>query len=89
LASIVLAGADTVTFLDFPAAADDEGTWRVGDAGTLRPEDFSVLFVVDGAEWKALAITWAGYEGEFIALATAMAPNPFHTITESYRYWLP
>jgi len=90
LASLVLADRDQVTFLDFPAVPGPEGdTWRVGDGGTFDPSGFGVLFVVNGPAERAIAVAWAGEEGEsLIFAATGPARDAFVPRVRDYRYWL-
>jgi hypothetical protein len=91
LASVALASADTVTWLDFHATfAGEDDAWRVGDMGVFHPEDFAVLFVVLGPRWRAIALTWAGEEGESIRLAAAAdEARTFEDVVTAYRYWVP
>jgi len=90
LASLVLADRDHMGFLDFPAVYGPEGdTWRVGDSGTLDPSGFSVLFVVNGPAERAIAVAWAGEEGEsLIFAAIGPARDAFVPQVRDYRYWL-
>jgi hypothetical protein len=91
LASIALAGADTIAFLDFPAQfRGDDDTWRVGDGGRFDAAAFSILFVQQGAGWSAIALTWAGEEGENIRLAaTTRRVDVLEDAVTDYRYWVP
>jgi hypothetical protein len=91
LASLVLADLDQMTFLDLPAVPGPEGdTWRVGDGGTFDPSGFSVFFVVNGPAERAIAVAWAGEEGEsLIFAATGSARDSFVPLVRDYRYWVP
>lgn len=91
LASIVLVGSQTAIFHDYPAEYRGEGhdLWRVEDAGALHPEDFRVLFVIEGQSFSAIGISWAGSEGESLSLAVAKDGQQFQQAQNGYRYWVP
>jgi hypothetical protein len=91
LASLVLTDRDQMSFLDFPAARGPEGdAWRVGDGGTFDPSGFGVLFVVNGPAERAIAVAWAGEEGESLVFAaTGPARGAFEPLVRDYRYWVP
>ena len=91
LASIVLVGSQTAIFHDYPGEYRGEGRdlWRVEDAGALHPEDFRVLFVLEGQGFSAMGIGWAGSEGESLSLAVAKDGQLFQEAQNGYRYWVP
>lgn len=91
LASIVLIGSHSAIFHDYPGEFTGEGhdLWRVEDAGVLHPEDFRVLFVLEGENFSAMGISWAGSEGESLSLAVAKDGQQFQNVQNGYRYWVP
>jgi hypothetical protein len=91
LASIVLVGSHTAIFHDYPGdyRGEDHDLWRAEDAGTLRPEDFRILFVVEGQSFSAMGIAWAGSEGESLSLVIAKDGQQFQEAQNGYRYWVP
>lgn len=91
LASLILTDSSTLTFADFAAEnRPEDGTWRAGDGGEFHPEDFDVLFVIDEPGAKAMALTWAGAEGESSILEVARDGSVgFDKVVGNYRYWVP
>ena len=90
LASLVLTDSATLTFVDFAAEnRPEDGTWRVGDGGEFYPDDFHLLLVIDAPGAKAMALTWAGEEGESSMLEVALAGTAgFEEVVRGYRYWV-
>ena len=78
-----------VLISDYPAESNDPSSvWRVDDDGKLPPEDFHVLFVIEGRSETFMAIGWDGEEGQNINLLRSMGGEAFTGVAGAYRYWL-
>jgi hypothetical protein len=88
LASVVLMDGTRVLFGDYPAEFRSEGEdlWRVDDGGKFSAEDFHVVFVVRRGERYALEASWAGTEGNSLALFISGSGNAFSRIIGGYWY---
>jgi hypothetical protein len=90
LASLVLAGAEILSFDDHEAKYDDflkQYVWRVDTEG-ISPESFHVLAAWEAKNGIELVVLWDAAEGQNLHLLRSEGPvlrNLYH----AYRYWAP
>lgn len=63
LATLAYADADGLVFLDYPATADPEGTWRADDGGEFPLDGYRPLFAFRTEDGLELAVRFGGGEG--------------------------
>jgi len=87
LASLVLWEGATLFTYDYKAVqGDTTSVWRVDDEARLDPEAFDALFVVQAGGRRYLAVSWAGAEGDRLALLRARDGEDFVRVVGAYRY---
>jgi hypothetical protein len=91
LASLVIVRDTALTWQDFPGVVRDGGNsvWRVDDEGVFSPQNFQILFVAELPHRYAVAIAWAGAEGESDQFLLADSASALRTVVQGYRYWAP
>ena len=91
LASVVLIDRDRTAFADYPATFEREGQdlWRADDGGVLSPEGFSIVFVLQHGQTYVLGVSWAGSEGQSLALFVSKPGNRFTQVISDYWYQAP
>jgi hypothetical protein len=91
LASIVLLDRDRTIFADYPAKFEKEGAdlWRVDDGGVMTPEGFQVVFLLQRGSSYVLGLSWAGTEGESLAVKVSNDANQFLDVIHDYWYQAP
>lgn len=88
LASLMFVASPGLVFEDFPGSDAENSTWRVDDGGEFDTTMFDVLCVLRGTNGVSLAYTWAGFEGESIALVVSDGTR-LRRVLVTYRYWSP
>jgi hypothetical protein len=91
LASVVLIDRDRTIFADYPATFTGEGQdlWRADDGGVLVPEGFRIVFVLQRGHTYVLGVSWAGAEGQSLAVFVSKAGNRFTQVISDYWYQAP
>jgi hypothetical protein len=91
LAGIALVQDSVLAFFGIPAAyhGPDMDIWRVDDQGVFSPEFFGVLFAARLGGDYALALTWAGTEGESDTFLLTDSTHIAREVVKAYRYWVP
>lgn len=67
----------------------DDGVWRVDDGGVFDPAALRLLFAAALPQGYALAVLWAGAEGESEQLVLADSTGKTRSVITAYRYWSP
>ncbi|MDQ0196341.1 hypothetical protein [Paenibacillus wynnii] len=90
LFSFVLKEDDKLTFMNYPAIAEDEySVWRVDDGGKISPDMFSILFAAEASEGMVLGLHWWGAEGVNSFLLEQMGDSFEEMGIEYSRYTSP
>ena len=91
LASLVVVDGATTMFADYPAEFSGHGQdlWRVDDGGRLSPEGWKLVAAVQRGNSFALAVSWAGSEGQSLSLWTSGEGTQLTEIISDYWYQVP
>lgn len=83
--SLVLIKENKFLFKDNIADYVSEGTWRVGDAGLVKPDAFQILAAFESKYGVEFAINWLGGEGDYIEYLIENG-NTLQAGKNEYRY---
>lgn len=83
--SLVLMKGNRLLFKDNIADYDPAGTWRVGDAGLVKPNAFQVLAAFTSKYGIEFALNWIGAEGDYIEYLIENG-NTLQAGKNEYRY---
>jgi hypothetical protein len=91
LASVVVIDRGRAIFADYPATFTGEGQdlWRADDGGVLSPDGFRIVFVLQRAQSYVLGVSWAGSEGQSLAVFVSNGANRFTQVIGDYWYRAP
>ena len=91
LAGVVLIDRDRTVFADYPATFTGEGQdlWRADDGGELSPDGFRIVFVLQRGHTYVLGVSWAGSEGQSLAVFVSNSGNRFTQVIGDYWYQAP
>ena len=91
LASVVLIDRDRALLADYPATFKAEGQdlWRADDGGVLSPDGFRVVFLLQRGNAYVLGVSWAGSEGQSLAVFVSTDDHRFTRVIGDYWYQAP
>lgn len=90
LASLVWEEDNRLLWMDYPAAYDENSTWRVDDGGEISPDMFRFLFAARGADdGIVLGVQWLGAEGENLTVLRSSGDRFEETGISGGRYLSP
>lgn len=86
LASIVIVDGPATLFADYPAEVSGAGqdVWRVDDGGRMSPRGWRIAGALRRGGTIALAVSWAGAEGQSLSLWTGSGPQLTQVLAD---YW--